>query len=198
MIALILLLAYTAVRLSPQPEDEFIGRVVVEWLTEEAADRTMRLVEDFAYRDPAGKVWRVPAGAEINGASIPAALYSIIGPPFVGDYRRASVLHDYYCRQRTESWKAVHKMFYDAARTGKVALLPAKAMYAAVLGWGPRWEQAATRGGAPPTVSIPRPTPNSSDLLDLETWITDADPTLDEIDRRVSELLGQAAHDVDS
>ncbi len=198
MIALILLLAYTAVRLSPQPEDEFIGRVVVEWLTEEAADRTMRLVEDFAYRDPAGKVWRVPAGAEINGASIPAALYSILGPPFVGDYRRASVLHDYYCRQRTESWKAVHKMFYDAARTGKVSLLPAKAMYAAVLGWGPRWEQAATRGGTPPTVSIPRPTPNSSDLLDLETWITDSDPTLDEIDRRVSELLGQAAHDVDS
>lgn len=118
MFALILLLAYTAVGFSPPSEDEFIGRVVVEWLSEDAADRTMRLVEDFAYRDPVGKVWRVPAGAEVDGASIPATLHSIIGPPFVGDYRRASVLHDYYCRQRTESWKAVHKMFYDAARTG--------------------------------------------------------------------------------
>ena len=198
MIALLLLLAYTAVRLSPLAEDEFIGRVVVEWLTEDAGDRAMRLVEDFAYRDPAGKVWRVPAGAEIDGASIPATLYSIIGPPFVGDYRRASVVHDYYCGQRTESWRVVHKMFYDAARTGGVSLLPAKVMYAAVLAWGPRWEQTATRGGAPTTISIPRPTPNPSDLVDLETWITDADPTLDEIDRRVSELLEEAAHDVDS
>lgn len=198
MIALILLLAYTAVRLSPLPEDEFIGRVVVEWLTEDAADRTMRLVEDFAYRDPAGKVWRVPAGAEINGASIPAALYSIIGAPFVGDYRRASVVHDYYCGQRTESWKAVHRLFYDAAQTGGVSRLTAGIMYSALRLAGPRWKKEVTRGGAPTTVSIPMPTPNPSDLLDLETWITDADPTLDEIDRRVSELLGEAAHDVDS
>ena len=198
MIPILFLLAYTWMPLSPSPEDEFIGRVVVEWLTEDAADRTMRLLEEFAYRDPAGKVWRVPAGTEIDGASIPATLYPIIGPPFVGDYRRASVVHDYHCQLRTENWKAVHKMFYHASRVGGVPLVEAKAMYAAVLGWGPRWETRVTRGDTPHTISIPRPTADSSALLDLEMWIRDADPDLDEIDRHVSRMLGETTGNIDS
>ncbi len=133
--------------------------MVVEWLTEENADRTMRLVEDFAFRDSDGRVWEVPAGAEIDGASIPETLYSIIGPPFVGDYRRASVVHDYFCRERTESWRAVHKMFYEGVVAGGVPNLLAKTMYAAVLGWGPRWETRVTRSGDPRIISIPRPAP---------------------------------------
>ena len=191
MSLILLLISYITVQPSPSRQDEFIGRVVVEWLTEDGADRAMRLVEDFAYRDPKGKVWEVPAGAEVDGASVPASLYTIVGAPFVGDYRRASVVHDYYCEQRTESWEAVHRMFYDASQTGGISRLKAGIMYAAVRGWGPRWEEVPTRGGVPSIVSIPRPSPDSSEFLDLESWITGADPTLDEIDRRVSELLGE-------
>lgn len=189
MIALLALLTQVAIPLWPPPQGEFIGRVVVEWVTEEGADRTMRLVEDFAFRDAAGKVWEVPAGAEIDGASIPEKLYSIVGPPFVGDYRRASVVHDHFCRLRTEDWTTVHKMFYEAVLAGGAPKLLAKTMYAAVLGWGPRWEARITRSGAARILPIPRPNPEVSELQDLEAWITDADPTLEEIDRHVADLL---------
>ena len=55
----------------------------------------MELLEDFWYEDPKGKRWNTPKGSTINGATIPKALWSIVGPPFVGKYRRASVIHDY-------------------------------------------------------------------------------------------------------
>ncbi|UCG75242.1 MAG: DUF1353 domain-containing protein [Gemmatimonadota bacterium] len=189
MLSLLALLVHVAIPVPHASDGEFIGRVVVEWLTEEDADRTMRLVEDFAFRDPDGRVWKVPAGTEVDGASIPETLYSIIGPPFVGDYRRASVVHDHFCQERTEDWRAVHRMFYDAARAGGVPLPLAKAMYAAVRGWGPRWEARVTRDGAARIISIPRPTAEISELQDLGAWIAEADPTLEEIDRHVTALL---------
>jgi hypothetical protein len=175
------------------PEPAFIGRVVVEWMIEDDADRKMRLVEEFAFRDGEGKVWHVPAGSEIDGASIPSSLYSVIGPPFVGDYRRASVVHDHYCRTRTESWKDVHRMFYDGIVAGGVPRIVAKVMYAAVMGWGPRWEVRRTRSGDVRTVAIPRPRPESSQLRDLELWITGEDPSLEDIDRHLSRVLAESS-----
>lgn len=192
MIELLSLLLATTVFFPPAAEGEFIGRVVVEWLIDEDADRTMRLVEDFAFRDSDGKVWRVPAGAEIDGASIPVSLYSIIGPPFVGDYRRASVVHDHFCRERIESWKAVHRMFYEGVLAGGVPRLLAKTMYMAVRGFGPRWEARVTRDGTSRVVPIPRPPPDASVLADLEAWIAENDPALGEIDTRLAERLGEA------
>jgi hypothetical protein len=175
------------------PEPSFIGRVVVEWMIDDDADRTMRLVEEFAFRDREGKVWRVPAGAEIDGASIPSSLYSIVGPPFVGDYRRASVVHDHYCRTRTESWRDVHRMFYDGIVAGGVPRVVAKVMYAAVVGWGPRWETRRTRSGDARTVTVPRPQPDASQLRDVEIWINGEDPSLEDIDRYVSRILGESS-----
>jgi hypothetical protein len=84
-------------------------------------------------------------------------------------------------------------MFYEGVLAGGVPNLLAKTMYAAVLGWGPRWETRVTRSGDPRIISIPRPAPQASDLQDLETWITDADPTLEGIDGRVMELLEETA-----
>ena len=176
---------------SSTAEGEFIGRVIVEWLNEEGADRDMRLVEDFGYRDPSGRIWSVPAGAVVDGASIPLSLYSLIGPPFVGDYRRATVIHDYYCTQELGDWRDVHRVFFEASRTGGVPLLRAKLMYAAVQGWGPRWEHTMTRGGPAKTISIPRPTPEPSDLIDIESLINESDPSLEEIDRLLAERLGE-------
>ena len=36
----------------------------------------------------------VPAGLEIDGASIPRLLWRVIGPPLYGRYRPAAVIHD--------------------------------------------------------------------------------------------------------
>ena len=79
---------------------EYIGRVAVEWIESEGPDREMRLLEDFSFRDQDGTEWTVPAGSKVDGASIPRTFWAIVGPPFVGDYRRASVIHDHYCNTK--------------------------------------------------------------------------------------------------
>ncbi len=121
---------------------KFVGEVQVEWVSHSGPDRDMKLLSDFSYVDAAGTPWRAPKGHVVNGASIPAIFWQIAGPPFVGDYRRASVVHDVYCDTRTESWKRTHRMFFHACRAGGVGEARAKAMYAAVYARGPRWEVA--------------------------------------------------------
>jgi hypothetical protein len=128
----------------------FVGEVEVTWLSHAGADRDMRLLQDFSFVDDAGTQWPVPKGAVINGASIPQLLWTW-GPPFVGDYRRASVVHDHYCIVRTRTAKATHRMFYHACRAGGVRKSKAKLMYTAVATFGPQWtlvERMATARGA--------------------------------------------------
>lgn len=127
----------------------FEGRVIAEWTGD---GRNMRLIEDFAYIDGTGRIWRAPAGSIINGASIPQAFWSFIGGPFEGPYRNASVIHDVACEDQSASWEDVHRAFYDACRCGGVSDSKAKLMYWAVYRFGPRWEAtpSAAVAAAPP------------------------------------------------
>ncbi|MFM8703989.1 MAG: DUF1353 domain-containing protein [Planctomycetia bacterium] len=76
---------------SPMPRwGSFEGRVVAEWHDD---GREMTLVAPFAYLDPAAVRWAAPAGSVVNGASIPRAFWSVIGGPFEGRFRNASVVH---------------------------------------------------------------------------------------------------------
>ncbi len=117
----------------------FEGRVVTEWLDD---GRDMRLVEPFAYVDAADTHWLAPADAVVNGASIPRAFWSVIGGPFAGRFRNASVVHDVACVERTEGWREVHRMFYEACRCADAPLIKSKIMYYAVYHFGPRWQPA--------------------------------------------------------
>ena len=117
----------------------FEGRVVAEWLDD---GRDMRLVEPFVYVDVAGTHWPAPAESVVNGASIPQAFWSVIGGPFVGRFRNASVVHDVACVERTRNWREVHRMFYEACRCADAPLLKSKIMYYAVYHFGPRWQPA--------------------------------------------------------
>jgi len=121
---------------APAPFGKFEGRVVTQW---EDDGRNMRLEEDFAYVDARGKRWLAPKGSTINGASIPQAFWSVIGGPFEGPFRNASVVHDVGCDEQKESWEDVHRMFHDACRCGGVSPKKAKLMYWAVYNFGPRW-----------------------------------------------------------
>jgi hypothetical protein len=121
-----------------QSRGEFIGTLVLEDI-DETAGRNFKLREPFAYRDPDGLVWEAKAGTVIDGASIPRPLWTIVGSPYTGLYRRASVIHDYYCMTRERQWEAVHKAFYDAMITAGVGPQQAKLMYYAVYRFGPRW-----------------------------------------------------------
>ena len=118
-------------------KSRFIGRVVTKWLKD---GRNMILIEDFCFIDSKGRKWIASKGDKINGASIPKILWSVIGPPFVGKYRRATVLHDVACDKKNKPYKAVHRMFYDAMLTDKVSKLKADKMYQAVYIFGPKWK----------------------------------------------------------
>lgn len=99
----------------------------------------MELVQKFGMVDKAGRQWEAPAGYKTDGASIPRALWTVVGSPFTGKYLKASVLHDFYCDLKSRSWQDVHQLFYDAMIADGVGPTQAKIMYAAVYRFGPRW-----------------------------------------------------------
>lgn len=117
----------------------FEGRVVARWHDD---GREMTLVEPFAYVDVAEARWLAPAESVVNGGSIPRAFWSVIGGPFTGRFRNASVVHDVACVARSRPWKQVHRMFYEACRCGRTNVVQAKIMYYAVYHFGPRWRLA--------------------------------------------------------
>lgn len=148
-ITALFLIAYlfllSGVESSSSDNDKFVGNVKVLWNEGGDNERDMTLLEPFQYIDPRGKTWEAPSGAIINGASIPPIFWQIIGPPFVGNYRRASVLHDYHCEIRTEPWRDVHQMFLEASLASGVEIIKAKLMYLAIMTGGPRWEKDKVR-----------------------------------------------------
>lgn len=128
---------------------KYFGRLLLEPLPD---GRLMRLAEVFGFLDPKGKRWPVPKHAQVDGASIPKALWSVMGGPFEGKYRDASVIHDYYCSVRIEPWQDVHRVFYDAMLASAVSISRAKLMYAAVYFSGPRWTDMDTNNTKVPRI----------------------------------------------
>ncbi len=115
----------------------FEGDVIVKFLED---GRIAELQNDLIFIDPAGVRWGAPKGAQVDGASIPKGFWSLIGGPFEGKYRDASIIHDWFCDQRTRTWQATHRVFYDGMIARGVDPLKAKLMYYAVRWGGPRWE----------------------------------------------------------
>lgn len=126
----------TQERVELQSWGRFSGRVVVLWQDD---GREMQLLEDFLYIDPQGMDWTAPANAFIDGASIPPSLWGMVGSPYVGKYRLASVVHDIACCRRERPWREVHRMFYYACRCAGVPAIRAKLMFAAMYAFGPKW-----------------------------------------------------------
>jgi hypothetical protein len=171
---------------SPEAQfGRFEGEVVAVWLED---GRLMQLTKDFAYLDPRGKRWLAPADAVIDGASIPQPFWSIIGGPFEGRFRNASVVHDAACDAMQEPWEAVHRMFYEACRCGGVGETQAKLMYWAVYRFGPRWRPVAEvriEDGQPKTVmrvvrNIPQP-PDEALVRKAKEYFATQNPSLEEI-----------------
>lgn len=101
--------------ISTQAFAQFSGTFEFRWLADPTnRHRQMQLLSAVSFKDKAGRVWNVPPGTKVDGASIPSALWTFAGSPFVGNYRRASVIHDHYCDLRTERAEDVHRMFRDA------------------------------------------------------------------------------------
>ncbi|MEM8750032.1 MAG: DUF1353 domain-containing protein [Pseudomonadota bacterium] len=116
---------------------KYNGRIVAEWLDDH---RKMRLLEPFEFIAPDLKRWPVPELTIVDGASIPQVFWSLIGGPFEGAYRSASVIHDFYCQTRTRKYEEVHKVFFEGMKASGVDSIKARLMYEAVLRFGPSWD----------------------------------------------------------
>lgn len=123
-----------------QEKGKFYGNL--SYHAVEGKERVVKLITPFSFKDPRGKIWVAPAGAEVDGATIPPSLWSIVGAPFTGKYREASVIHDYYCWSKSESWQDTHKVFYEGMIANGVSETKAYQMYMAVYWQGPRWIRA--------------------------------------------------------
>lgn len=105
-----------------------------------ADGRRAKLLKDFTFVDAQNRSWVAPAGDTVDGASIPHLFWAVIGGPWEGKYRFASIVHDRYCNvHEGRSWQDVHRMFYEACLAAGTDELLAKIMYAAVYHFGPRW-----------------------------------------------------------
>jgi hypothetical protein len=110
----------------------FSGNPKTEWLCEHGDDRNMCLLEAFWYIDPQGRRWEAPKGSITNGASIPRTLWSSIGSPYTGNYRRASIIHDVAIRTLGIVRSDADTMFYSACMAGGCMLMESKLLYAGV------------------------------------------------------------------
>jgi hypothetical protein len=139
---LVVLAGICSASLASNDFGRFVGTVVAEWLQD---GRQMKLLRPFEYDDPRGQRWFAPAGSIVDGASIPRWAWAVIGGPFEGKYRDASVIHDVACVTRDRPWQDVHRAFYLAMRAAGVDEVQAKVMYGAVYWQGPRWERSSSR-----------------------------------------------------
>src|SRR6266446_3380743 len=95
----------------------------------------MRLTKAFSFEDPSHKIWLAPKNAVIDGASIPRALWTLVGSPYTGDYRRASIVHDKACDDavnNSTARRAADRMFYHACRAGGCSIEDATLLYVGV------------------------------------------------------------------
>jgi hypothetical protein len=151
----------------------FEGRVTASWHDD---GRDMTLTAPFAYIDRATVRWDAPAGSVVNGASIPRPFWTVIGSPFTGRFRNASVVHDVACVDRTRPWKQVHRMFYEACRCNRTNVVQAKTMYYAVYHFGPRW-----RVDGRMLIAATPPPPSPRQVAMIAGWFREHDVDADDI-----------------
>jgi Protein of unknown function (DUF1353) len=174
----------------------FNGEPVTKWNPD---GRTMTLLTELRYTDPKGNVWVAPIGSVVDGASIPRYLWSIMGGPFEGQYRNASVLHDVAYGQKKRPWQDCDRMFYYAMRCSGVSAVEAKTMFYALYRFGHHWKFPIKR--AKPVKyegqlvaraeQIPQPIPraipvNPTQINETRDWIRSTDPSLEQIEQRAS------------
>jgi hypothetical protein len=115
----------------------FSGYPITRWCPPEPGEteRKMELTEEFSFLDPAGKHWVVPPGFKVDGATIPRALWTLVGSPYTGNYRRGSIVHDKACVDaglNAAERRAADRMFFHACMAGGCDAKQATALYLGV------------------------------------------------------------------
>ena len=160
----------------------YSGYVEARW---ENDGRSMTLLNELRYTDPDGVVWIAPAGSQVDGASIPRSLWTIMGGPFEGRYRNASVLHDVAYEQHNKPSPVCDQMFYNAMRCSGVNAVNAGTMYYALRKFGRHWKAPKAEPVKVGEEIVARAEPvNQGDINATRDWIRNSDPSLQQIDQR--------------
>jgi hypothetical protein len=167
----------------------YSGFVEARW---ENDGRQMTLLSELRYIDPKGDVWIAPAGSKVDGASIPRSMWTLMGGPFEGKYRNASVLHDVAYEQHKRPWQDCDRMFYSAMRCSGVSAVEAKTMYYSLYRFGHHWKFPIKRAKklkpselAAREEAYPRALPADANEIDAtRDWIRNAEPSLEQIEQR--------------
>jgi hypothetical protein len=187
--ALFLLAACASTCAQSAGTPQFGGRVVLEVLDEVELDHKLRLLEDFTFRDERGNLWLAPRDGVIDGTSLPRTLRSLPGLPPEMEFRKASVVHDYYSRTRQGTWREVRRMLYSASLHEGLGPAEAKLLYATVYAGGWRWEPRTSSCyrscHAAATMLAWQPDVTQAELRPVVDWLRRTDPSLEEIEQRV-------------
>lgn len=119
-----------------KPMAAFSGEPETKWLTQapRTEDRLMALLKPFWFRDN-NRRWDAPVDMKTDGASIPRALWALIGSPYTGNYRRAAIVHDCACdeaKNNDKKRREADRMFYRACRAGGCSIWEATILYIGV------------------------------------------------------------------
>ena len=160
----------------------YSGYVEARW---ENDGRSMTLLSELRYTDPQGVVWIAPAGSQVDGASIPRSLWTLMGGPFEGRYRNASVLHDVAYDQKNRPHEVCDQMFYNAMRCSGVTAVNAGTMYYALRKFGHHWKAPKAEPVKVGEEIVARAEPvNQGDINTTRDWIRNSDPSLQQIEQR--------------
>lgn len=118
----------------------------------ESDDRLCRVSDRLSFRPdaPQSLLWTavayVPGNDPIgttDGASIPEALWPLIGGPYTPEFIRPAILHDHYTfpENRVRTWQDTHRMFLHALLAEDVEPVKAYLMYYAVYVFGGHWAE---------------------------------------------------------
>src|SRR6202022_2241865 len=166
----------------PNKWGHYSGYVEARW---ENDGRSMTLLSELRYTDPDGVVWIAPAGSQVDGASIPRSLWSIMGGPFEGRYRNASVLHDVAYDQHNKPWQVCDRMFYNAMRCSGVSAVNAGTMYYALRKFGHHWKAPKAEPVKVGEEIVARAEPaNQGDINTTPDWVRNSDPSMQQIEQR--------------
>ncbi len=174
---------------APKVYGKFVGVLQLQ----PTSNGNMKLLAPFGFKQNDGTTWMVPIGSETDGASIPSALWSLVGAPFRGKYLPAAVIHDEFVRTKHRDPPRTHRVFFEAMLANGVELAKAKLYYAAVIAFGPRWIQNESRcwsGCAGGNIYIDEVTitrPFDKDVFDAMRKIVEKDP-----DMEVNELISRS------
>ena len=117
----------------------FIGSVSTKW---DDDNIHFTLLDDITFVDARRREWVANKGLRTDCASIPRLLWSLVGNPCSGSYRRAAVVHDRYCIDMALATSDdVHEMFYNAMLAAGTPKHQALVMYSAVYAAGPHWRK---------------------------------------------------------